>query len=105
MRRHVQKRMQQGWKLKTIADRLGITIDQVLVFAGASLVNRAFNSTPRLVTSRCNMPQSSAEAHQQATTDGHEWELPGLLQGPDVPVRTTHPPDFHFDNDAFGDKS
>ena len=86
MRRHVQKRMQQGWKLETIADRLGITVDQVFIFAGASLVNRAFDSTPRLVR-----PQGS--------------EQPGLLQVPAVPMRTTCPPDFHFDYDAFGERS
>ena len=49
MRGHVRRRVSRGWKLKTIAERLGITVDEVIVFAGDALIDRNFDSTPRLV--------------------------------------------------------
>jgi hypothetical protein len=49
LRWHVRRRIREGWNVKTVATRLGITEDQVLMFAGDTLINHTFNPAPRLV--------------------------------------------------------
>lgn len=49
LRWHVQRRIRQGWTVKTIAKRLGITAADVTVYAGNTLVRTTHDPTPRLV--------------------------------------------------------
>lgn len=48
LREHVQKRLRAGWRIKTVAARLGLTSDEVIHYAGDALVSPFIAARPRL---------------------------------------------------------
>lgn len=49
VRRYVRCRMQKGWRMDTIAKRLRVKVDDVIVWSEATALNGPFDSRPRLI--------------------------------------------------------